>query len=96
MRPILRVVRGRTDKKEYMLAAKLTVIGASESASVRLLGWRAPAVAAQINRHKDGYYLGLGDCIPEVNGHPIQGSTRLGDGDVIDLGRIRLLFSSQD
>jgi hypothetical protein len=92
MGPILHVVRGRTDRKEYVLAAKLTVIGASESASVRLLGWRAPAVAAQINRHKDGYYLSLGDCIPKINGQPIQGSTRLGDGDVVDLGRVRLLF----
>lgn len=92
----LRVLRGRTDKREYVLAGKLTVIGASEMASVRLLGWFAPQVAAQINRHDDGYYLGLGDRIPKINAQPIQGPTRLHDGDIIELGRVRLLFSSRD
>ena len=92
----LRVLRGRTDKREYTLAGKLTVIGCSEMASVRLLGWFAPQVAAQINRRDDGYYLGLGDRIPKVNGQPIQGPTRLHDGDIIELGRVRLHFSSRD
>ena len=89
----LRVLRGRTDKREYVLAGKLTVIGCSDLASVRLLGWFAPQVAAQINRRDDGYYLGLGDRIPKVNSQPIHGPTRLRDGDIIDLGRVRLLFS---
>ena len=92
----LSVLRGRTDKREYTLAGKLTVIGRSEMASVRLLGWFAPQVAGQINRRDDGYYLGLGDRIPKVNGQPIQGPTRLHDGDIIELGRVRLLFSSRD
>ncbi len=92
----LRALRGRTDKHEYSLAGKLTVIGASELASVRLLGWFAPQVAAQINRHDDGYYIGLGDRIPKVNGQPIQGPIRLHDGDIIELGRVRLHFSSRD
>lgn len=92
----LRVLRGRTDKREYVLAGKLTVIGRSELASVRLLGWFAPQVAAQINRRDDGYYLGLGDRIPKVNGQPIQSPTRLREGDIIQLGRVRLLFSSPE
>jgi pSer/pThr/pTyr-binding forkhead associated (FHA) protein len=92
----LRVLRGRTDKHEYVLAGKLTVIGCSEMASVRLLGWFAPQVAGHINRRDDGYYLGLGDRIPRVNGQPIHGPTRLRDGDVIGLGRVRLLFSSTE
>lgn len=92
----LRVLRGRTDKGEYVLASKLTVIGCSDLASVRLLGWFAPQVAAQINRRDDGYYLGLGDRIPKVNGQPIQRSTRLRHGDIIELGRVRLRFSSSD
>ena len=92
----LRVLRGRTDKSEYVLAGKLTVIGRSELASVRLRGWFAPPVAAQINNRDDGFYLGLGDRVPKVNGQPIQGPTRLRDGDIIDVGRVRLLFSSRD
>jgi pSer/pThr/pTyr-binding forkhead associated (FHA) protein len=92
--PRLRVLRGSTDQDEYMLLAKLTVIGSSEMAFVRLKGWFAPAVAAQINHHSDGYYLGRGDVVPEVNGHPIQGPTLLRDGDLIQLCRVRLQFSA--
>jgi predicted component of type VI protein secretion system len=94
--PTLRVLRGRTDESEYILAGKLTVIGSSEMASVRLLGWFAPVVGAQINHHADGYYLGLGDIVPQVNGQPIQNPTLLRDGDIIQVGRVRLQFSSHD
>jgi pSer/pThr/pTyr-binding forkhead associated (FHA) protein len=94
--PILRVLRGRTDRREYRLTAKLTVIGTSEMAAVRLRGWFAPVVGAQINHHEDGYYLGLGDQVPKLNGQPIQTPTRLRDGDVIQIGGVRLQFASPD
>ena len=94
--PKLRVLGGRTDQREYLLAAKLTVIGSSEIALVKLRGWLAPAVGAQINRHPDGYYLGLGDRVPKLNGQPIQAPTLLRDGDVIQIGNVRLQFSSPD
>ena len=82
--------------REYILAGKLTVIGRSKLASVRLLGWFTQPVAAQINRRDDGYYLGLGDRVPKINGQFIQGPTRLHDGDIIQLGRVRLQFSTRD
>jgi hypothetical protein len=94
--PTLRVLRGRTDQGEYLLAGKLTVIGSSEMATVKLLGWLAPVVGAQINHHPDGYYLGMGDSVPKVNGQPIQSPTLLRDGDIIEVGRVRLQFSSPD
>jgi predicted component of type VI protein secretion system len=94
--PTLRVLGGRTDRREYVLRAKLTVIGTSEMASVRLRGWFAPVVGAQINHHQDGYYLGLGDRVPKLNGQPIQGPTLLRNGDVIQIGRVKLQFSSPD
>jgi hypothetical protein len=49
-------------------------------------------VAAQINKHEDGYYLGRGDRLPKINGVSISGLTKLNDGDVIDVGRVRLSF----
>ncbi len=58
--PTLTVLRGRTDQKEYRLSGKLTVIGHSNMATVRLRGWFTPEIAAQINKHEDGYYLGRG------------------------------------
>ena len=90
--PTIAVLKGRTDQKEYRIAGKLTVIGRSKMATVRLRGWFTPAVAAQINKHEDGYYLGRGDAIPRLNGVSIDGLTRLNDGDVIQVGRVRLSF----
>ena len=90
--PTLTVLQGRTDQKEYRIAGKLTVIGHSKMATVRLRGWFTPAVAAQINKHEDGYYLGRGDQVPKINGVSIQGLTKLSDGDVIEVGRVRLSF----
>ena len=90
--PTLTVLSGRTDQKEYRIAGKLTVIGHSKMATVRLRGWFTPEVAAQINKHEDGYYLGRGDQVPKINGVSIQGLTKLNDGDMIEVARVRLNF----
>jgi pSer/pThr/pTyr-binding forkhead associated (FHA) protein len=94
--PTLTVLRGRTDKKDYRIAGKLTVIGRSDMATVRLRGWFKPNIAAQINKHEDGYYLGRGDIVPKVNGVEISGLTKLNDGDLIEVGRVRLNFLYRD
>jgi len=90
--PTLVVLNGKTDQKEYTLTNKLTVIGKSAMATVRVKGWFKPQMAAQINQRDDGYYIGPGDQIPSVNGTPIPGPTRLNDGDVIEVSGIRLNF----
>jgi len=90
--PTLVVVGGRTDQKEYMLTNKLTVIGKSAMATVKVKGWFKPAMAAQINQRDDGYYIGPGDKMPTVNGAPITGPARLNDGDVIEVSGVRMNF----
>jgi len=90
--PTLTVLYGRTDQKEYRMSGKLIVIGHSKMATVRLRGWFTPAVAAQINKHEDGYYLGRGDRVPTLNGVKINGLTKLNEGDVIDVSGVRLTF----
>ena len=90
--PTLTVLQGRTDQKEYRISGKLTVIGHSKLATVRLSGWFTPDIAAQINKHEDGYYLGRGDRVPKINGIAIGGLTKLNDGDLIEVGRVRLNF----
>lgn len=92
----LAVFAGKAEQKEYLLSSKLTVIGKSKMATVRLLGWFAPQVAAQINRHEDGYYIGRGSRIPKVNGELISAPTKLGDGDVIEVGGVSLRFFYRD
>ena len=90
--PTLVVLNGSTDRKEYVLTNKLTVIGKSGMATVRLKGWFKPQMAAQINQRDDGYYLGPGDKVPNVNGTPIPGPVRLNDGDLIEVSGVRLNF----
>jgi len=85
-------LKGKTEETEYSLTGKLTVIGKSEMATVRLQGWFKPRMAAQINRRDDGYYLGRGDRVPSVNGTPIGAPTPLSDGDLIDVCGVQLQF----
>ena len=90
--PTLVVLGGKTDQKEYVLTNKLTVVGKSAMATVKLKGWFKPQMAAQINQRDDGYYLGPGDKVPSVNGTPIPGPVRLNDGDLIEVSGIKLNF----
>lgn len=90
--PTLMVLGGNTDQKEYILTNRLTVIGKSAMATIKLKGWFKPQMAAQINQRDDGYYLGPGDKVPNVNGKPISGPARLNDGDVIEVSGVKLNF----
>ena len=92
------VVRsGKTDRKEYSLTDKLTVVGKSAMATVKLKGWFAPKAAAQINRREDNdYYVGAADKVPSVNGQPIAHPTKLASGDVIAVAGIELEFVYRD
>jgi pSer/pThr/pTyr-binding forkhead associated (FHA) protein len=94
--PTLVVLSNNTDQKEYLVTNKLTVIGKSKMASVRLKGWFKPQLAAQINQRDDGYYLGPGHKVPKVNGTPITGPVRLNDGDLIEVCGLRMNFIFRD
>jgi hypothetical protein len=89
-------VEGKLDQEEYSLTSKLTVIGKSRMATIRLRGWLKPQVAAQISRLEDGYYLGLGDQKPSINGNPIEGPTLLSHGDIIEVCGVKLRFVIHD
>jgi pSer/pThr/pTyr-binding forkhead associated (FHA) protein len=94
--PTLVVLGGRTDRKEYPLNSKLTVIGKSNLATVQLRGWFKPKMAAQINQRDDGYYIGAGSKVPTVNGTPVTGQVLLKDGDVVAVSGVRLNFIFRD
>jgi hypothetical protein len=44
----LTVIDGKTNQQHYVLSSKLSVIGKSEMASIRLKRWFAPRTAASI------------------------------------------------
>jgi pSer/pThr/pTyr-binding forkhead associated (FHA) protein len=91
------VRKGRTDRSEYVLNDKLTVVGKSGMATVKLKGWFAPKAAVQITRREDhSYYVGAADKIPSVNGKPILHPTILSPGDIIAVSGIELEFVYRD
>jgi FHA domain-containing protein len=95
--PTLVVLEGRTDQREYTLNDKLTVIGKSAMATVKLRGWFAPKAAAQINRREDNsYYVGAADRTPTVNGNPVNHPTKLASGDIIEVAGVELEFVYRD
>jgi hypothetical protein len=95
--PTLLVRKGKTNQREYILTDKLTVIGKSVMATVKLQSWFAPQAAAQINRREDdGYYVGPAANVPCVNGCPSARPTKLLPGDVIEVAGIQLEFAYRD
>jgi hypothetical protein len=91
------VLKGKTDHREYTLSDKLTVIGKSSLATVKMKGWFVPKAAAQINRREDhSYFLGAADKIPNVNGKPIGQPVKLTSGDIIEVAGILLEFVYRD
>jgi predicted component of type VI protein secretion system len=89
-------IKGPIENAEYPLTGKLTVIGKSEMATIRLSGWFKPKMAAQISRRDDGYYLGRGDSETKVNGSPVWTPTLLSDGDLIDVCGVQLKFTIKE
>jgi pSer/pThr/pTyr-binding forkhead associated (FHA) protein len=91
------VRKGKTDQREYALTDKLTVIGKSGMATIRLKGWFAPKAAAQINRRDDNsYYIGSAGKVPCVNGDAIERPQKLSEGDVIEVAGLKLEFQYRD
>jgi pSer/pThr/pTyr-binding forkhead associated (FHA) protein len=91
----LTIVEGRTDQKNYVLTSRLTVIGRSKMAGIRLKRWFAPHVAASIYRADDGYCIAAsGDKLKvTVNGTAVEGGKKqLEMGDEIEVAGIKAVF----
>ena len=92
--PNLVVLGGKTSEPVYALASKLVVIGKSPMATVRLRGWFAPQVAAQISKTEGAYYLtGMCRRILRVNGEPVRNKVKLNEGDTIEVAGVSMKFA---
>ncbi len=91
----LKVLDGKTEEDEYVLASKLTVIGKSDMASIRLKGWFKPKTAGVISRKDDGYHVANATQkqLVRVNGLPVKGHQVLRNGDVLEVAGVKFLFS---
>ena len=95
---ILSVLDGRTDQTQYVLTGKMTMIGKSNMASIRLKGFFAPNSAALISRRDGKYYIAASEAKIKlrINGEDITGQHELGDGDIIEVASIKVAFSFQE
>jgi hypothetical protein len=94
----LQVVVGKTDQRQYVLSGKLSVIGKSDMASIRLKGWFAPKVAAVINKKDNKYFIAASErnVKVKVNSSEITGQKELNEGDMIEVAKVKLTFSYAD
>ncbi len=94
----LSVISGKTDQPNYMLTGKMTVIGKSEMASIKLKGWFKPQVAAAINRSEGKYLISASEkkIVLKVNGQPISGQHQLNDGDIVEVSGVQMTFGYAD
>lgn len=94
----LTVLEGKTDDGRYVLSSKLTVIGGSQNASVKLKGSffsSPPDVAAMISKRDDKYFIAPQHkkANVRVNGEAVGANHELAEGDVIDVWKVKLAFS---
>lgn len=94
----LTIMAGKTDQSKYTLSGKLSVIGKSDMASIRLKGWFAPKVAAVINRRDAKYFIAASekDIKVKVNGAEISGQQELSEGDMIEVAGVKATFGYAD
>ncbi len=90
----LTVVSGETDRKAYELTGHLTVIGAEDTATVKLAGWFAPKNAALISRRGSAYFVSVPEGAKKitVNEETVQGQKQLHDGDTIIIAGVHFQF----
>ncbi len=94
---VLTVLAGKTDQPQYLLSSKLTVIGKSDMATVRLKGWFAPNVAATITKREQKYLIAPADRSIKVmvNGALISGPTEITEGSMIEVKGVKMSFDLQ-
>ncbi len=87
------VVEGSTDQREYELKERVSAIGKENGSAIKLKGFFAPKLAALVNRRKEGYFITpSGGKELKVNGKVVDRRYDLKDGDIVEVGNIKLQF----
>jgi pSer/pThr/pTyr-binding forkhead associated (FHA) protein len=95
---ILSVIDGRTDQEQYVLTGKMTMIGKSEMATIRLKGFFAPKTAALISKRENKYFITASDQKSrlKINGDDVAGQRELNEGDIIEVAGVKAAFTLQE
>ena len=94
---MLSVIAGKTDQEKYVLTSKMSMIGKSQMASIKLKGFFAPTSAALISKRDNKYFIAPEHKVKlKINGEEVLSQRELGPGDVIEIGKMKAAFSFQD
>ena len=85
-------------KGKIKLTRKITTIGKHPTSDIVVKGLLIDQTAVTISKKSDGYYIDNvgGLTKPKVNDKPVKQPTNLQDLDIIDIGSVKLQFSSED
>jgi predicted component of type VI protein secretion system len=94
---LLNVESGKTDQSRYVLTAKMTMIGKSNMATIRLKGFFAPNSAALISKRDNKYFIAPSErkIKLKINGEDSPNQRELHEGDLIEVGSFKATFSFQ-
>jgi pSer/pThr/pTyr-binding forkhead associated (FHA) protein len=96
---MLTVISGKTDEPSYLLSSKMSVIGKSRMASIKLKGSlfkSPPEVAAMVSKRENKYYITQQDkhANVKINGEDASSGQRLlDDGDIIEVAGVKMSFA---
>ncbi|HXB20924.1 MAG TPA: FHA domain-containing protein [Candidatus Solibacter sp.] len=95
---ILSILQGKTDQSQYVLTGKMTMIGKSDMASIRLKGFFAPKTAALISKRDIKYFVSASEKKVKlrINGEEVTGQRELNEGDMLEVAGLKAVFSYQD
>jgi pSer/pThr/pTyr-binding forkhead associated (FHA) protein len=95
---MLNILEGKTDQEKYVLTGKMTMIGKSSMASIKLKGFFAPTTAALISKRDNKYFISPSESKAKlkINGEDVVSQRELTAGDVIEVGKVKASFSFQD
>ncbi len=91
---VVQIISGRTDRKEYKLTKRLTIIGSQAQATIKLTGYFVPKIAAMIGRRGEGYFISTSEEVKtiHVNNKAVKGQADLKDGDLLELKGVKMYF----
>ncbi|MGH9669904.1 MAG: FHA domain-containing protein [Terriglobales bacterium] len=98
---MLTVIEGKTDEPQYLLSGKLTVIGKSQMATIKLKGSmfrQPPDVAAIVSKRDNKYFVASQDkkAHLKVNGADLDHQQELNEGDTIEVFGVKMSFEYHD
>lgn len=95
---ILSILQGKTDQSQYVLTGKMTMIGKSDMASIKLKGFFAPKTAALISKRASKYFISASEKKVKLttNGEEVAGQRELNEGDMIEVAGLKAVFSYQE